>query len=171
MKRVAILGGGPAGAFAAEQLSAAGLRTLLFDEKLAWEKPCGGGLTYKAYTEYPYLLENDRPKRLVHDAVIGAHKAGEAKMTLQHPLVIYSRMELNRMLLERAEAEGAEIEKTRVMGIEPRDRGWRLRTKDGIAEADYLVVATGARNPLRDVGTEYKAPDTMSAFSYYVPAE
>jgi flavin-dependent dehydrogenase len=152
-------------------LAQAGLRTLLFDEKLAWEKPCGGGLTYKAYTEYPYLLENDRPQRLVYDAVIGAHKAGEAKMTLDHPLVIYSRMELNRMLLERAEAAGAEIEKTRVMGIEPRERGWRLRTKDGDAEADFLVVATGARNPLRDVGTEYKAPDTMSALGYYVPAE
>jgi geranylgeranyl diphosphate/geranylgeranyl-bacteriochlorophyllide a reductase len=48
MKRVAILGGGPAGAFAAEQLAAAGLEVSLFDEKLAWEKPCGGGLTYKA---------------------------------------------------------------------------------------------------------------------------
>jgi geranylgeranyl reductase len=53
MKRVAILGGGPAGAFAAEQLASAGLRVVVFDEKLAWEKPCGGGLTYKAYSQYP----------------------------------------------------------------------------------------------------------------------
>ena len=37
------------GRFAAERLASAGLRTMLFDEKLAWEKPCGGGLTYKAY--------------------------------------------------------------------------------------------------------------------------
>ena len=48
MKEVAILGGGPAGAFAAEQLASAGMRVRLFDEKLAWEKPCGGGLTFKA---------------------------------------------------------------------------------------------------------------------------
>lgn len=171
MKTVAVLGGGPAGSSAAERLARAGLKTMLFDEKLAWEKPCGGGLTYKAYTEYPYLLENDRPKRLVREAIIGAHKAGEAKLMLDNPLVIYSRLELNRMLLERAEQAGAAIEKTRVLGIEPRDRGWRLRTKDGIAEADYLIVATGARNPLRDVGTEYKAADTMSALGYYVPAE
>ncbi|MEI9812069.1 MAG: hypothetical protein WDO18_05075 [Acidobacteriota bacterium] len=34
-----------------------------------------------------------------------------------------------------------------------------------------MIVATGARNPLRDVGTEYKAADTMSALGYYVPAE
>src|SRR5215469_14184350 len=49
MKRVAVLGGGPAGAFTAERLARGGLQTTVLDEKLAWEKPCGGGLTYKAY--------------------------------------------------------------------------------------------------------------------------
>jgi flavin-dependent dehydrogenase len=39
MKLVAILGGGPAGAFAAERLASAGLDTIVFDEKLAWENP------------------------------------------------------------------------------------------------------------------------------------
>jgi flavin-dependent dehydrogenase len=171
VKTVAVLGGGPAGASAAERLAGAGLKTVLFDEKLAWEKPCGGGLTFKAYSEYPYLLENDTPKKLVHETVIGAEKAGEARMMLDHPLVIYSRLELNRMLLDRAQRAGAAIEKTRIMGIEQRERGWRLQTKSGVAEADYLVVATGARNPLRTVGTEYKAEDTMSALGYYVPAQ
>jgi flavin-dependent dehydrogenase len=32
------------------------------------------------------------------------------------------------------------------------------------------VVATGARNPLRNVGTEYAAEDTMYALGYWVPA-
>ena len=41
--RVAVLGGGPAGAVAAARLAGAGLDTVLLDEKLAWEKPCGGG--------------------------------------------------------------------------------------------------------------------------------
>jgi geranylgeranyl reductase family protein len=170
VKTVAVLGGGPAGAFAAERLSEAGLKTILFDEKLAWEKPCGGGLTYKAYSEYPFLLENACPKKLVHQTVIGAPKSGEARMDLSHPVVIYSRFELNRMLLERAERAGAAIEKTRVLAIERRDRGWRLKTRHGVAEADYCLIATGARNPLREVGTEWSAADTMSALGYYVPA-
>ncbi len=63
MKRVAVLGGGPAGAFAAERLARAGLDTVVIDEKLAWEKPCGGGLSYKAYTRYPFLLENTYRRR------------------------------------------------------------------------------------------------------------
>jgi len=170
MKTVAVLGGGPAGSFAAERLASAGLKVIVFDEKLAWEKPCGGGLTYKAYTEYPFLIENDTPKRLVRETTIAAPGAGQVKMELTHPLVIYSRMDLNNMLLQRAERSGARIEKTRVLAIERHDRTWRLRTQAGVAEADFCIVATGARNPLREVGTEWSAKDTMSALGYYVPA-
>ena len=54
----------------------AGLKTIVFDEKLAWEKPCGGGLTYKAYQQYPFLIDNDTPKRLIRETVIGAANAG-----------------------------------------------------------------------------------------------
>ena len=169
MKTVAVLGGGPAGSMAAERLATAGLNTILFDEKLAWEKPCGGGVTYKAYNEYPFLIDNSTPKKLVHQTVLGAPKTNDATMDLSHPLVIYSRMDLNGMLLERAGQAGAAIEKTRVMEIERREKGWRLRTKHGIAEADYCVVATGARNPLKQVGTEWQAADTMTALGYFVP--
>src|ERR1035438_3852722 len=60
--KVAILGGGPSGAFAAAQLASNGVRAVVFDEKLAWEKPCGGGLTWKAYSQYPFLAENETPR-------------------------------------------------------------------------------------------------------------
>jgi geranylgeranyl reductase family protein len=170
MKTVAVLGGGPAGAFAAERLAQAGLRTIIFDDKLAWEKPCGGGLTYKAYQQYPFLIDNDTPKKLIRRTSLAAPKAGEVNLSLANPLVIYSRFDLNGMLLDRAEKAGAAIEKTRVLGIERSGRGWRLRTQNGIAEADFCVVATGARNSLREVGTEWSAKDTMSALGYYVPA-
>src|SRR3954470_22820015 len=117
MKRVAVLGGGPAGAFAAEKLAAAGLDVTLLDEKLAWEKPCGGGLTYKAYNRYPFLLNNDTPKKLITETVLAAPGAKVVTMKLNEPLLIYSRYDLNRMLLDRAERAGAQIEKTRVLGI------------------------------------------------------
>jgi geranylgeranyl reductase family protein len=172
MKQVAILGGGPAGAFAAEQLASAGLRVRLFDEKLAWEKPCGGGLTFKAYNQYPFLLDNPTPKRFVTETMLAAPRAGEVRLKLDEPLLIYSRFDLNRMLLERAARAGAEIEKTRVTGLERRGSGWQLRTPSGaLADADFCIVATGARNPLRDVGTQLRPEDAMSALGYYVPAQ
>ena len=169
MKRVAILGGGPAGAFAAEQLASAGVEVQLFDEKLAWEKPCGGVLTYKAYSRYPFLIENSTPKRIVTETVLGAPKAGEVRMKLAHPLVVYSRFDLNGMLLERARQAGAAIERARVREISRHGSGWRLRTNAGAAEADFCIVATGARNPLRSVGSELRARDAMTALGYYVP--
>jgi len=141
----------------------------VLDEKLAWEKPCGGGLTYKAYHQYPFLLNNDSPKKLVTETVLAAPGAGEVSLKLNEPLLIYSRYDLNRLLLERAEKAGAQIEKTRVLGIERHSGGWRLNTKSGALDADFCVIATGARNPLRDVGTQLTTADTMSALGYYVP--
>ena len=171
MKRVAILGGGPAGAFAAEQLSAAGLETVVFDEKLAWEKPCGGGLTYKAYHQYPFLINNSTAKKVIEETVLAAPRAGAAALQLRHPILIYSRFDLNRMLLERADRAGARIEKARVTEMTRSGAGWRLKTKSGDLQADFCIVATGARNPLRQVGTELGARDTMAALGYYVPGE
>jgi geranylgeranyl reductase family protein len=171
VKKVAILGGGPAGAFAAERLAKSGLRTIVFDEKLAWEKPCGGGLTYKAYQQYPFLIDNNYPKKVITDFNVAAPQAGGVELGLTRPLVIYSRLDLNRMLLDRAQQAGAQLEKTRVLEIERSGTGWSLKTRSGSLEADYCIVATGARNPLRNVGTEWTAADTMSALGYFVASE
>jgi geranylgeranyl reductase family protein len=171
MKSVAILGGGPAGAFAAERLATAGLRVMLFDEKLAWEKPCGGGLTYKAYRQYPFLIDNATPKRFIRQTILSAHQAGEATLEMDDPLVIYSRLDLNRMLLERAEHAGAAIEKARVLELSRPGERWHVRTNRGTIDTDFAIVATGARNPLRDVGTTLRPGDTMTALGYYVTGE
>ena len=145
------------------------MRTVVLDEKLAWEKPCGGGLTYKAYHKYPFLMHNDAPKKLITETVLAAPGAGEVALKLNEPLLIYSRYDLNRLLLDRAERAGAQIEKTRVLGIERQSGGWSLKTKAGSLDADFCVVATGARNSLRDVGAQFTALDTMHALGYYVP--
>ena len=65
MPEIAIVGGGPAGAMCGEQLARAGHQVQIFDEHLAWEKPCGGGLTHKAVECFPFLLDNSHPKKLV----------------------------------------------------------------------------------------------------------
>jgi len=103
--------------------------------------------------------------------VLAAPGAGEVTLELNEPLLIYSRYDLNRLLLEKAERAGAQIEKTRVLGIERQSKGWRLKTKSGDLEADFCVIATGARNPLREVGTQLAPSDAMSALGYYVSGE
>jgi len=49
-------------------------------------------------------------------------------------------------------------------------RGWLIRTCHGTVEADFCIVATGARNSLRGVGTEWTSANTMYALGYYVPS-
>src|SRR5262249_53386070 len=77
----------------------------------------------------------------------------------------------NRLLLERAAGSGAQLEKARVLSITRQGSGWQLRTSSGVAEADFCIVATGARNNLRDQGAEFGAADVMSAMGYYVPGD
>jgi flavin-dependent dehydrogenase len=170
MKRVAVLGGGPAGAFTAERLASAGLETIVIDEKLAWEKPCGGGITYKAYNQYPFLIENNTPKKLIRHTTLAA-SSGSVALELTKPLVIYSRYDLNRMLLDRAERAGATLEKTRILGLKRRGKQWLVETRAGKIDADYCFVAMGARNPLRHVGTEWASGDTMTTLGYFVPGD
>ena len=101
--KVAVLGGGPSGAFAAEKLASAGVQTVVFDEKLAWEKPCGGGLTWKAYSQYPFLPDSATPKKIVTETVLAAPESAPVTLKLDQPLLIFSRYDLNAMLLDRAQ--------------------------------------------------------------------
>jgi flavin-dependent dehydrogenase len=44
-----------------------------------------------------------------------------------------------------------------------------VRTKTGHVDADFVILATGARNPFRTLGTEWTPADTMTALGYYIP--
>lgn len=169
--RVAVLGGGPSGAFAAQKLAASGIDTVVFDEKLAWEKPCGGGLTWKAWSQYPFLASAATQKKIIVDSVLTAPGSKPARLKLDHPILIYSRFDLNSLLLNRAEQAGAQLERTRVLSADRTDNGWNIRTKNGLQRADFCIMAAGARNPLKNLGTELSPADSMTALGYYVPAD
>jgi len=89
-----------------ERLAQAGFRVTLFDEHLAWEKPCGGGLTHKAIEAYPFLLDGPHPKKLIRTVELISSSGHRARLELDKPIVIYSRTVLNGLLLDRAAAAG-----------------------------------------------------------------
>ncbi|MBL8236605.1 MAG: geranylgeranyl reductase family protein [Bryobacterales bacterium] len=168
MKTVAVLGGGPAGASAARQLAASGTRTVLFDEKMAWEKPCGGGVTFKAYQQYPFLLSSGRFRQVTRTCIHTA-EAGAARLSLDKPMLIFSRKELNQLLLDRAREAGAELRRERVLAMTKTNPGWRVTCTSQSLDVDAVIVATGARNPLRQAGTAFTGADSMTALGYNVP--
>ena len=169
---IAIVGGGPAGAFAGELLATGGRKVLLFDEKLAWEKPCGGGLTHKALRQYPFLGEARAESKFIQRCILTSPSGHHARFELRHPVAIFSRLALNGMLLERALRSGVELRKERVTRISGADGDWRLRTPNAEYRAAYLVVAAGARNPFRSQFLSALSPDDlMVTAGYFIPGE
>ena len=167
---IAIVGGGPAGALAAELLAAGGSRVLLFDEKLAWEKPCGGGLTHKALTQYPFLAEAHSDSKFIRHCELVSPEGRSARFDLHHPLAIFSRLALNGLLLNRALRAGADVHKERVTGISGGPEEWRLITPLGAYDASDVVLAAGARNPFRSQFTSAISPeDLMVTAGYFIP--
>ncbi len=170
MKTIAIIGGGPAGATAAEKLACGGTAVIIFEEKLGWEKPCGGGLPYKALRRYPFLLEASEEHKCVRDVELVAANGASVRFRLRQPLVIYSRSTLNQLLLRRAEKAGAEIVQDRVLSFRRNGSEWLLEGRRGTYAADYLILAAGARSRLRSLLTEpLTARDFMLTFGYYAP--
>ena len=109
MRDIAIVGGGPAGAMCGERLARSGYNVTIYDEHLAWEKPCGGGLTHKAIQAYPFLLNGPHPKKLIRSIELISSKGNRALLALDQPIVIYSRVVQNGLLLERAQAAGCRV--------------------------------------------------------------
>ena len=96
-RTIGIIGGGPAGARTAETLAqgwglrraaSGGHRVLVFEEKIGWEKPCGGGLSHKALERYPFLAETTGRGTLVRDAEFVAPTGETMCFRLRSPLAI-----------------------------------------------------------------------------------
>jgi flavin-dependent dehydrogenase len=155
---------------AAEALARAGRRVTVFEEKLGWEKPCGGGVTDKALARYPVLSPAAGEAKLVREVEFVAANSASLRFQLRQPLAIYSRCGLNELLLRRAQSAGAEVVADRIIELRPVDSGWELRGKRGYYKGDYLILAAGARTRLRAQLTEDFGPhDFMLTFGYYVP--
>ena len=89
---------------------------------------------------------------------------------LQQPVAIFSRQVLNGLLLDRARDSGAEVVRDRVVRVERSAHKWQLQTSRGVHDADFLVIAAGARNPFRRQFSRPFAPeDLMITAGYYIP--
>jgi flavin-dependent dehydrogenase len=169
VNRALIVGGGPAGAFCGELLARGGWQVTLFDAHLAWEKPCGGGLTARALRAYPFLDNPGWPHRHIHRVELTTPSGDRAALTLREPLVIYSRQTLNRLLLERSRQAGCRLVRTRVRRVYAGHWPVRVETEAGRFEGDFAVIATGARNRFLLDTTPLRPQDYQQTLGYFIP--
>jgi len=171
MKQIAIVGGGPAGALCGEKLAAAGFNVTLFDEHLAWEKPCGGGLTHKAIERYPFLLSGPQAKKEIRTAELISSRGHRARFEMSRPIVIYSRAILNGLLLDRAANAGCQTVQARVTRVITGAEGVTLTASGREHSADFVVLAAGARNQLLPDTTPLRPQDLEVTLGYFIPAK
>ena len=154
MKKIAIVGGGPAGALCGERLATAGFEVTIFDERLAWEKPCGGGLTHKAIETYPFLLDSPHPKKIIRTAELISSRGHRARFEMNNPIVIYSRKVLNGLLLDRAVEAGCTAICARVTEIDTNS----ARVKLSVREERRLKPISRCSLPEHEINCFRKRP-------------
>jgi geranylgeranyl diphosphate/geranylgeranyl-bacteriochlorophyllide a reductase len=169
-RRIAIVGGGPAGAYAAAELGRCGQNVLLFDEKLAWEKPCGGGITDKALARWPFLCDAGVEPNWISCCELIAPSGQRATLPLDRQIAVFSRYTLNGLLLDRARESGATVIQDRIISM-TRDRdSWSLQSRSESYGADFVLLAAGARTAFRNLFSEELGPENfMVALGYYIP--
>jgi geranylgeranyl reductase family protein len=139
-----VVGAGPAGALAAYHLSLARARVLLVDKaRFPRDKPCGGGLTYRALRQLPFSVEP-----VVEDVVTCVECRLHYRRSFERagrPLAVMTqRRRLDAFLAERAVEAGAEFrDGTRAIV----ESDTRVTVGGEPVETGAVIAADGANGP------------------------
>eukprot|EP00929_Paragymnodinium_shiwhaense_P022023 TRINITY_DN1419_c0_g4_i1.p1 TRINITY_DN1419_c0_g4~~TRINITY_DN1419_c0_g4_i1.p1 ORF type:complete len:562 (+),score=173.47 TRINITY_DN1419_c0_g4_i1:66-1688(+) len=118
--RVAVVGGGPAGACAADTLAAAGIETYMIERKLDNCKPCGGAIPVCMIDEFdlPPEIVDRRVRKMT--MISPTNKEVQIGQTLKDDEYIgmVRREVLDNYLRERAAKNGAHVINGLFMGME-----------------------------------------------------
>jgi geranylgeranyl reductase family protein len=140
-----VVGAGPAGSTAAYRLVRAGARVLLLDRaSFPRDKPCGGGLTYRAIRELPVeigpVVEN-----VVDRFELGFRYRTRFERRSDGPLILMTqRRRLDAHLAEQAASAGADFrDGLKATALELQDDRGTVRFAGGAAGAPVVLGADG----------------------------
>ena len=151
---VAVVGGGPAGAWAAYRLARAGARVSVVDASHPREKPCGGGLTGRALDLVRAAIDI---RTIPHVRIAGAsfeHGVRQAAVRLDDDrptpaLAVASRRVFDETLLQAAVAAGASHVVSRARDVQRTTGGWRIVTGDAHLDCRWIIGADGPTSLVR----------------------
>jgi geranylgeranyl reductase family protein len=146
---VAIVGGGPAGAYCAFELAEKGIYASIFDGSHPREKPCGGGISSQAVKRFPFLAKfRSQGGSSRNIKVISCTNQNTTLIKDQMGFNLSRRL-LDEQLLEMATKKGAILNKENVLDIQKVEEHWRIKTEKQIAYAKVIVGADGVNSLLR----------------------
>jgi geranylgeranyl reductase family protein len=151
MKRVevAVVGGGPAGAFCALELAKRGIYATIFDHSHPREKPCAGGITAQVIKNFPFL-ETFRSKGFaVSDLRIISYNGIQVVTKKKIYDFCVSRMLFDQGILNLALEKGSKLVTEKVLDVKKTRSGWKIRTNKEFHFAKILVGADGVNSIVR----------------------
>jgi flavin-dependent dehydrogenase len=168
--KIGIIGARISGSYAGWLLSRLGNEVMLIDDTTEREKPCGGGVTFKALQKMPWLREHPLPHTKVQSVCLIAHDGYQSILPLPHPIHVFSRLSLESNLRQRAIESGVRFIPERVLGFSRTNHSWSLETAAGAFEVEYLIGADGANSLVRrSLAGTYSSSDLCLALGYSLP--
>jgi geranylgeranyl reductase family protein len=171
---ILIVGAGPAGAWAGFRLARAGVRVAVLDGSHPREKPCGGGITGRALELVRAALGPAAIRSVRIDVASFTHNGRLAQVELNGdelgypPLVVASRREFDKALLDAAVVAGVTHLAVRVTAVGRTESGWRVETRSGSFEAPWVIGADGVNSLVRrTVGHPFSRTDLSIATGYF----
>ena len=153
---VAIVGAGPAGAWAALKLARAGARVTMFDGSHPREKPCGGGLTGRAVEldvnelgALPGPAVSVQRARFECDAGMAVVPLIDRGICADSSLIVVPRATFDGALLDAAVLAGAALVPDRVVEVDVNASRATIRTRRATYYAQMLLGADGANSLVR----------------------
>ncbi|MCK5558327.1 MAG: NAD(P)/FAD-dependent oxidoreductase, partial [Candidatus Hydrogenedentes bacterium] len=146
---VGVVGAGPAGSLLSWILASEGAAVTVFDPTHPREKPCGGAVSPAGFSKFDFLDSPTLACKKVDTVTWVSPGNTEVELALDEPIRTFSRLQLDRYILDSAVRSGAQWLKSRVIDIERKDNGWVIRTERETHTFDFLVGADGAHSLVR----------------------
>jgi len=149
IENVAIVGGGPAGAFCAFELARKGIYTTVFDHSHPREKPCGGGISALAIQKFPFLKQFRSMGGVSSNLRIISCTNKQVTLIGHQQGFNISRRIFDEELVKMATQTGAKLVHEKVINIQKKQNSWQIKTDNQIVNAKTLIGADGVNSLVR----------------------